>query len=418
MTLDTWHVEEHLETEGSLYARQTFSLSDAEGLMMLRQGEPSAVVPYINREVASREAIGQAPQKITPELQSYPELDYQLDRARHLLKRPSRFKVERSIGEGSFGVIWSVKDDELQRSVALKTFKGEPEQAALACEDEVRLVGRLDHPAIPTIYDAGVTELGQPFVMMKLLEGESLSDIIKRLRAGEKAMHERYSFVRRVELMLQLLRALSKVHRSKILHRDIKPENILISPDGILFLLDWGCAIELEEAREKSTPCGTPLFMPPEQVRGGPLSPASDLFACAGVIYEFLCLSPPMNERGTLEEILPLIFTYSPPYVDQVYHSTQGYAPSEFSLIVMRGLHRDQKRRPQSAEEMIDTLQAALDGHIEIICPRTRIKHYIARFTRALDRNPYRVVPIMYSVLLSLTLLLVGLGIALGALIF
>ena len=83
----------------------------------------------------------------------------------------SRFSVDQSIGEGSFGTVWSVTDHELHRSVAVKTFKGECEKATQAYKDESRLAGRLDHPGIPTVYDVGMSDDGQPFMVMKLLQG-------------------------------------------------------------------------------------------------------------------------------------------------------------------------------------------------------------------------------------------------------
>jgi len=326
--------------------------------------------------------------------------------------------VNTSIGEGTYGKIWHVIDQDLNRSVAVKTYKGSTREAQRACNEEVKFVGRLDHPSIPTVYDMGVTDVGKPFLVMKLLAGESLSDVIERLRAGDKDTHQKYSFIKRADMIVQLLRVVSSAHRVGVLHRDIKPENILVGLDGHLSLLDWGCAVEMSEVKESSMICGTPLFMPPEQILGQGLSAASDLFAVGGVAYELFSLRPPAPTEGGLNEVLRAILTYQPHLVDQIYHSTQGYAPSEFSFTIMNALKRTMKERPQSAEEMMINLQRALDGHIDVVCPRTRIKSALARFGRWLDRDPYKTVPLFYVILCLSVILLVVVGMIFGALIF
>ena len=143
-----------------------------------------------------------------------------------------RFNLHESVGEGTFGKVWSAQDNDLNRSVAIKGYKGPIEQARYSCLEEVKFVGELDHPAIPTVYDTGLTEEGVPYIVMKLLKGEPLSEIIKRLQAGDAETHLQYSFEKRMGLIIEVLRAIDSAHKQGILHRDIKPDNILVNPAG------------------------------------------------------------------------------------------------------------------------------------------------------------------------------------------
>ena len=396
----------------SLDSRATFGLNDKAGLALFERSTPT-----VNKVEAGEllDVGAKLPHLVSDERV---RLDVQLNKLAHSLSGDERFNVNTSIGEGTYGRVWHVIDRDLKRSVAIKTFKGPTNDAQSICEEEVKFVGRLDHPSIPTVYDMGVTDEGQPFLMMELLEGEGLDIIINRLRSGDAFTHQRYSFVKRADIIIQLLRVLVKSHEVDVLHRDIKPENILISSDGHLSLIDWGCAVELCDVKERSQVCGTPLFMAPEQILGTGLSAASDLFSVGAVAYELFCLRPPAPTEGTIHDVLRAVLTHEPDQVDQIHHPAQGYVPSEFYVTIMRALRRKPLERPQSAQEMMIMLQRALDGHIDIVCPRTRIKSTLARFSRWIDRDPYKSVPYFYLTLVFIIALLVAIGVMIGALVF
>ena len=425
------------DTLATIGSRSTFGLNDQSGLAFLeRPTLSSATEDESSGALRSEEESADAPpleERSTTE--SNPShlgpaehghrfkterasFDMQLNKIAHSINGVERFNVNSSIGEGTYGKIWHVNDRDLKRSVAIKTFKGSTEEAQSACREEVKFVGRLEHPSIPTVHDMGITDDGQPFLVMKLLDGESLDAIIDRLRAGDQHTHKKYSFIKRADLIMQLLRVLSSAHQAGVLHRDIKPENILVSADGDLSLIDWGCAVDVREVSEKSLVCGTPLFMSPEQILGRGLSAASDLFAVGGVAYELFSLHPPAPTEGSLDQVLRAVLTYQPQPVDLMPHPAQGYAPSEFQLAVMTALKRDPAERPQSAQEMMEMIQCSLDGEIVVICPRTRLKSLVMRFNRWLDHDPYKTVPRFYLILLASILSLIGFGMALGALIF
>ena len=329
----------------------------------------------------------------------------------------SRYNVNNLLGEGSFGAVWRAFDEDLKRSVAIKWFKGSVERSQHSCRQEIQFLGRLDHPNIPPIYDARLSDQGTPYIVMKELEGEPLSDVIHRLRAGDLETHEEYPFIKRVKIMIQVLHGLSKAHQVGILHRDIKPDNIFIGSQGETWLIDWGVAIEQAKVQDASILCGTPIYMSPEQARCEGLTFASDLFSVGAVAYEFLGLTTACPQRQTIQELLFAIPTYQPPPLDHLPHQAQGNVPSEISWSIMPALSIDSNQRYQTAEKMIHALERVLSGYIMVQCPRTLIKHHLFNFSRWLDRSPHKNVLLFYLSILLLFCFILLLGILLGYLI-
>jgi eukaryotic-like serine/threonine-protein kinase len=329
----------------------------------------------------------------------------------------ARYNVQNLLGEGSFGEVWRAFDEDLERSVAIKWFKGSAERGQYSCKEEIRFLGRLDHPNIPPIYDARLSDQGTPYIVMKELKGEPLSEVILRLKRGDLETHEKYPFIKRVKIIVQVLHALSKAHQVGILHRDIKPDNIFIGSQGETWLIDWGVAIELAKVKDSSTLSGTPIYMSPEQTRCDGLTFASDLFSVGAVAYELLGLSTASPQRQTIQELLYAIPTYQPPRLDHLPHQVQGNVPSEISWSIMLALSIDSNQRYQTAEKMIHALERVLSGYIMIQCPRTLIKHHLFNFSRWLDRSPHKNVLLFYLSILLLFCFILLLGILLGYLI-
>jgi len=322
-----------------------------------------------------------------------------------------RYHVKTELGVGSFGEVWEAIDHDIGRPVALKRFKGTPEEALKACAEELRFSGRLDHQGIPTIYQVSTTEDGSPYIVMRLLEGQSLQSLIQKLRDGDPETHQRFNFHRRGDLILQLLRIVSVAHQRGVLHRDIKPDNIFVSPLGEVSLLDWGIASELDEVREgPNLVCGTPIYMAPEQARGEGLSEATDLFAVGAVAYELLCLSHAAPYGSNVWELLNQIPQHKPPTLNFVYHPAQGHCPVEYTPVIMRSLNRQMAERYQSAEAFIKKLQCAQDGSFSAVCPTTLIKNRTLKALHLLDRYP-RLGPITAYVFMLSAIVLIGLGI-------
>ena len=326
------------------------------------------------------------------------------------LSGTQRFNLSEVLGEGTFGRVWRADDNDLNRRVAIKGFKGPIEQAKTSCISELKYVGGLDHPSIPTVYDTGLTEDGVPFVVMKFIDGESLTHIIDRLRSGDAETHRHFSFERRVGLIISLLKATQSAHDQGVLHRDIKPDNILVSSDGHLWLIDWGCAVSIEDVKESSGLSGTPLYMPPEQVLKGSLSVASDLFAIASVAYEFLSLHRAGPPTTQVKETLKAILTHQPKLLYEMSHPTQGYVPAEYSGVIMQALERSPARRPKSANEMIRWFERQLSGDIEIVCARTLLKSRLCRLMTWVNQDPYPRMRYIKFTVVGITLMMMGIG--------
>jgi eukaryotic-like serine/threonine-protein kinase len=216
--------------------------------------------------------------------------------------RLGHYAVVRKLGEGGMGVVYAALDERLERNVALKTM------SSLVADDtarkrfwrEARAAASVNHPNICQIYEIG-EDAGELFIAMELLEGEALSD---RLRRGPMKVSEAIS------IGLEVLAALSALHARGVVHRDLKPSNVFITRFGVK-LLDFGLARPpMERAFSPGTALtltgivmGTPHYMAPEQVAGEAVDARTDLFAAGAIIFELLAGRPAFSGR-TMVEIL------------------------------------------------------------------------------------------------------------------
>lgn len=333
------------------------------------------------------------------------------------LAKKDRFLYKDQLGKGASGIVWTAQDQDIQRIVAIKTFFGastpKEKEDFLA---EIRLVGKLEHPGIPPVYDVGVNERGQYYFVMKYIQGRTLRDLIFQLKTGQKAAHTQFPFHRRAEVIIQLLRILCAVHQQGIVHRDIKPENILIGPSAEVMLIDWGIALDCNRSDGVGDFCGTPYYMSPEQVERKPIDARSDLYSLSCVFYEFLSLFKALPTIQDLNKLLEVITKSDIPRLDRRPHLSQGYVPSEYRFFVHKGLSKDPKQRFLSADEMLYQLEKIQSGYIELKCTRTVIKSWTHRYMRWLDLNPVIGVGSSVIVLLLLFSGILGLGFYLGTL--
>ena len=198
------------------------------------------------------------------------------------LRKLGKYDLIEEIGRGAYGVVHRGRDPFVQRDVAIKIALGasadKPDDQFFA---EARAAGKLSHPYIVSLYDAA-KEGGQRYIVMEYLQGETL----KRFCEGGKPQMK---VDRVVDVMLKIALALDYMHKNGVLHKDIKPANIMLTPDGTPKLMDFGIAVGAAEAEErKKIVEGSPMFMSPEQLRGQPLSAASDLYALGAVMYHLL----------------------------------------------------------------------------------------------------------------------------------
>jgi serine/threonine protein kinase len=199
-----------------------------------------------------------------------------------------RYELLHEIGRGAMGVVYRARDPRINREVALKAiplaeeFEGEDlEDARTKFFREAEMAGRLSHPHIVTIFDAG-EDHGTAYIAMELLRGRHLVDFTEQAR--------RLPTTLAIELMARLADALSYAHQNQVVHRDIKPANIMFdAPSGELKITDFGIARLTDSSRTRTgVVLGTPSFMSPEQLQGRAVTGSSDLFSLAVTLYQLL----------------------------------------------------------------------------------------------------------------------------------
>jgi serine/threonine-protein kinase len=326
-----------------------------------------------------------------------------------------RFRHVRMLGAGAMGQVELVHDNDIQRTVAVKQILGgvASDEAMLRFADEVRVVGRLEHPGIVPIYDVGRGEDGRVYQVMKHLEGETMERIIARLRAGDPAYVERFTPEYRARLFVGVLDAMSYAHARGVLHRDLKPANIMIGPFGEVTVMDWGIAKPLGkkprtrdvEPLGRTVPegyegrlletrigslAGTPLYMSPEQAAGmnGELDERSDVYSLCAVFYEWLVLEHPLGDMKSVPQVLASLVLGEYSAADLVGPAQSAGTPMEYVWIIYRGLQRDRDKRYQSVKELEEAIKGVMGGNIRVQCDITLAKSYAHRLVHWIDRHP------------------------------
>ncbi|MDX2041043.1 MAG: protein kinase [Acidobacteriota bacterium] len=289
-----------------------------------------------------------------------------------------RYKILSPLGAGGMGEVWLAEDVLLKRKVALKTL---PARFALDVDRVLRFrreglaASALNHPNILTVYEIGQTETTF-FIATEYVEGQTLR---QRMKAGLIMPTEAIAIAR------QIVSALAVAHEAGIIHRDIKPENIMLRPDGLVKVLDFGLAKLTErrgdgetEGRRENDPLspnhpfapsphltrpgmvmGTASYMSPEQVRGLEVDARSDLFCSGVVLYEMLAGIRPFA-GATAADAMAAILNKEPTPLTQ----SAPEAPAELEQIINRSLRKERAERYQTAQEMLRDLDS-LKQHLE-----------------------------------------------------
>jgi serine/threonine protein kinase len=201
---------------------------------------------------------------------------------RTLPERISHYKIVDRIGRGAMGVVYSGRDENTDRRVALKVMMADLEgdsETRVRFEREAKVAGELLHRNIINVFEMG-EEDGRLFMVMELLDGETLGDYLKR---------ERPPLERVLDMMMQICEGLAVAHAHGIVHRDIKPGNLFVMKDGGVKILDFGVARLANSSMTASGfIVGTPDFMSPEQARGKAIDQRSDVFSAGAVFYYML----------------------------------------------------------------------------------------------------------------------------------
>jgi eukaryotic-like serine/threonine-protein kinase len=271
-----------------------------------------------------------------------------------------RYRLERPLGHGGMASVYAARDTELDRAVAVKLLAEN-----LAGDDELRkrflrearLAARLSHPNVVSVYDAGEEE-GRPYIVMELVEGETL---------GERG---RVSAAEARALALQAARGLAHAHEAGLVHRDIKPGNLLVRTDGTLKIADFGIARAAETTRltQAGTVLGTAAYLAPEQALGEEVTPAADVYSLGAVLYELLAGRPPF-EFDSLADLAEKQRAMAITPVRELAPDV----PRSLEDLVMRCIARNPSYRP-SATELVQELEPSAPEPPTERLPRPRVE--------------------------------------------
>ncbi|HET9044011.1 MAG TPA: serine/threonine-protein kinase [Burkholderiales bacterium] len=255
--------------------------------------------------------------------------------------RLGRYELLGELGRGAMGVVYRARDPIIDRVVALKTIdSGRSGEAAASFTErffqEARSAGRLNHPNIVTIYDAGDAG-GQAYIAMEFLEGTGLREML-----DEQAP---LSIARAVEIAAQVARGLAYAHEHGVVHRDVKPANIIILRNRRPKITDFGIARLGEADVLTGSRAGSPKYMSPEQIRGdGALDGRSDIFSLGAVLYEMLTGRQPFGGAEVVDIMRTVLQDHPQP---PSAHNAR--VPPELDALVLRMLAKRPDERHPSA---------------------------------------------------------------------
>ena len=271
-----------------------------------------------------------------------------------------KYQLNALIGEGGMGSVWQATNLLLELPVAIKLIRADLDRGALRArlQVEARAAAKLGHPAIVRVFDVGQSEAGDPFIVMELLQGETLGAMLEQGRIPA---------ARAVQLLLPIIDALGMAHARGIVHRDLKPDNVMVALEDQQVqpkILDFGIA-KLTDPRDSDSKLtevgavvGSPEYMSPEQACGrDDLDATTDIWSICVVLYEAITGKSPFV-AANYNALLRVIVEDEP-------NSIVAHAAGDEALwqIIKHGLEKDRTARYQSMTELGQTLAAWLVGH-------------------------------------------------------
>jgi len=332
-------------------------------------------------------------------------------------REEDRFDRLSTLGEGGMGIVELVRDNDIGRLVALKRLRSRSDaRHALLFAREARCMGQLEHPGIVPVHDVGRSGDGTYYLVMKHLEGETLSAIIEKLKRGDSAAHERFPIHERERICEAVLRIIEYAHGRGVVHRDIKPDNVMIGEHGEVTIVDWGLAKRVGEAEgddavldefaddalgfgtQADGVLGTPLYMSPEQAAGGEVGTSSDVYSLAVVFYEFLSLEHYLGTPSNLAEILLGVADREAKLAYWATSPHQPRVPIELAYWLQKGLAKNPADRFPSVTAMREEFARVTDGRFDVVCPTTLSRRVFRAGMNSANRRPVLILVAMVLV--------------------
>lgn len=326
------------------------------------------------------------------------------------------YKLIEQIGEGGMGIVFMAEQKQpVRRKVALKLIKPgmDSKRVIGRFEAERQALAMMDHPNIAKVLEAGTTEAGRPYFVMELIHGIPITEYCDRAK---------FTIRKRLELFVQVCRAVQHAHTKGIIHRDLKPGNVLVTSndvDAVPKIIDFGVAKALDQSLTEQTfatgfaqMLGTPLYMSPEQTEfnQGGVDTRSDVYSLGVLLYELLTGTTPFESERLkqigFDEMRRVIREEEPPRPSQRFSTLDAATRStmserrsidagamntslhgELDWIVIKALEKDRNRRYESASAFAADVERYLKDEAVEACPPSaayRLRKYVRRNRRAL----------------------------------
>jgi serine/threonine-protein kinase len=328
-------------------------------------------------------------------------------------ERVAQYRILRELGRGGMAVVYLAEraDGQLDQQVALKLIKRgiDTDDVVRRFRQEGRIMALAQHPNIARVIDGGATDAGQPYFALEYVPGQPIDRYCDE---------QRRTIEERLDLFVEVARAVAYAHRNLVVHRDIKPSNILVTADGDVKLLDFGIAKILEgdpddPERAALTRTGqmfvTPAYASPEQLAGKAVTTSSDVYQLGVLLYLLLTGHLPHRADGGIEELLRAVTTEPPPRPSALLAATgrrsapldreeleqiaaaRGEAPErlgrrlrgDLDNIVLMALRREPERRYSGVPQLIDDIERFRAGRTVSARPDT----FAYRLTKLVQRN-------------------------------
>ncbi|MER6348030.1 protein kinase domain-containing protein [Streptomyces sp. NPDC001595] len=270
-----------------------------------------------------------------------------------------RYELLERFGQGGMGDVWRGYDAVLDRPVAVKLIRPQAVTSPHLAEEfekrfrrEARITARIQHPGVPQVYDAVLDEsYEQLFLVMELVDGVPLTAYVH----PDRPLPVSWA----VAVAAQVATVLSYAHDVPVVHRDLKPSNILVARDGTVKVLDFGIAAILQTDVTRLTATGSPIgthqYMAPEQVRGGRVTPRTDLYALGCVLHELLCGRPLFSGDGEFQLMMQHVSATPTPL-----RQLRADVPEELEALVLHLLRKAPEARPADVQEAYERLRPFL----------------------------------------------------------
>ncbi len=353
-------------------------------------GEESAPVKIETAQIKKDSPPDAAPHRVPPQ-NSNLTMTEKFKKSMGSRRGYEKYDIKGELARGGMGIIYRIFDKELRRALVMKVLQlqeslseEERQKESAKFIEEARITAQLEHPNVVPVHEMGLLADDNVYFTMKIVEGEELSLIVKKLSQKDPATVKKYNNHNLLTIFRKVCDAIAFGHSRDILHRDIKPHNIMIGQYGEALVMDWGLGKyiggdnppeeELKDNRDdlvlehldktvEGTVLGTPLYMSPEQARGltKQIDKLTDIYLLGATLYHMMTFTPPHIGKNINEVLMSAGFgRFHPPEV----RNPGQQIPQELCRIIMKAMALRKEERYQTVQEMSSDIDALMSGNV------------------------------------------------------